>query len=149
MSSTAAQQVQNVPGVAEFTRATTGRPRLSQGSTVFAVLFVAFFIELCGHLIKNLWPGHDVLVGIISTLAVCTVLSPGMFLIARLRDAKTLKRMVIAASVLLIGSQALGVTEDFDAMNAWPIVGDAGMFHDTARWISLVIGMVLMLACLY
>ncbi|MDZ4859286.1 MAG: PAS domain S-box protein [Candidatus Hydrogenedentes bacterium] len=124
-----------------------GKSRSGMG--VFGVLFIAFVIEVFAHILKGVWPGHNIIVGLITTLGICVVLAPGVYLVARIRGARSLKRMMLASTFFLIGSQGLGVTDDISAINSWPILGDAGAFHDTARWVGVVLGMLLLLSSLY
>ncbi|NUM56367.1 MAG: PAS domain S-box protein [Candidatus Hydrogenedentes bacterium] len=119
------------------------------GARIFAVLFIAVLLEMVSQWVKNAYPQYPAAGGIISTFAILTLLSPGLYLIFWLRDARTLRYTMIAGSAFLLANQLVNLTGHLAALNAWPVLGNDSALHDPVRWFCLVAGLVLLLASLY
>ena len=119
------------------------------GFKIIAVLLAAILIELVSHAVKIAYPQYPIADGIISTFAVLTVLSPGLYLILGLRGSNALRYMMIGGSVLLVMSQLVQVTAHISYFADMPVLGNDTVGHDVTRWSSLVFGLVLWLASLY
>lgn len=119
------------------------------GSVIFGILLLALVLETAARYIKAGLPEYALMSGLISSAAIVTLLSPGIYLILRIHGSPSVKYMVVLGTLFLLLSHGLHLSAESSSLSDWPIVGDDGGGNQTARWALVVLGLVLMLASLY
>ncbi|MBI5094823.1 MAG: PAS domain S-box protein [Candidatus Hydrogenedentes bacterium] len=126
----------------------TFRPFRSSAAILSAIV-LAVLIEVTSRLLRERYSELAALAEVGSLGAILVLLSPAMYLIFKLDGARPLKVSLLLALLFLAMTQVLNITARFPQVDAWPVLSAHDKWHDIAHWVFMVLGLVLMLTCLY
>ncbi|MBI4558792.1 MAG: sensor histidine kinase [Candidatus Hydrogenedentes bacterium] len=114
---------------------------------VVAALAVALSLELVARYMSTV-PSPRVMTESVSLVAVIVLSAAALYPIFSLQELRTLKWLMSAAAFSMLTSQTLNILDDVRALDGLFFIGRDGALHDPVKNISLLIGIIAMVAAL-
>jgi PAS domain S-box-containing protein len=120
------------------------RPEVSRGA--MALLFVGVALALGSFYVPSAVVARPLVSKLVGLSAICLISAAAIWVVSPLRGLRGAFRLVVAAVLLIVFSQAMKVCGKIDALNGLLLLGNRGFLHreiqDTANAVGLVLVVV-------